>query len=255
MKKIVSFALLVMIMLTLSACSNKEFTLHSNTRFGMTITDVISEEQKHGFFMDTTETDSEGNQRIILRAKGEFAGREDGQMIYAFSSDGKLIQFHYMFKKGSLDDFESLDKKLIAKYGNPNYSSEGLTVFDVDLKWYPQQTANTPIIWNGYAPVTGASLDGKRVSTFANNLLGINLYHYYDYSCKKYTQWFVKTQNGEAVLVDHCYIYLESYQADSKISKKSNYNANYYELVIYTHFSQDEVKQYETNLATENDDL
>lgn len=251
MKKIHMVVLLLVIALCASSCASSPsaFTLHNGTKFGMTINEVIAEESKHGFFTET-KVEETGTANTKISASGEFVGHGKGKMTYAFSSDGKLIQFNYRFENSNADDFKKLNTSLIKKYGTPDYSSELHSEFPVDLKWYPEQSGETPIVWNGYAPVTGASLDGTRVREAMFNLFGTQLYNYQDYDCLEYAQWMVKAKDGSGVLIDHCRLRVESFQSDYAVSKKTNYNSSdKYELVIYTYFSPDEMRKHETETA------
>ena len=251
MKRIIGLFLFVLVIMSTSAYA-QDFTLHSGTTFGMTQEEVVLLEQSKGFFSDSVASEVKSNK---IGTSGTFAGRDNGEMYYAFDSEGKVVQFHYSFKSGNMDDFETMNATLISKYGSPDYSSESNNTFSVELKWYPEQTEDTPIIWNGYSPITGKSLDRTRMKAFLFDLLGTKLYNYQDYTCDKYAQWLIKDKDGSAVLIDHCFIGVSAYQADNSISKKSNHTQSNYELVIYTYFDSAEMKRLDTVTSQIMDDL
>lgn len=250
MKRI--FAIVLMLLLICGTACAEKFTLHNGTSFGMTAQDVIKLEQEKGFFQDA---DAESMARSMLRASGTFAGRENGEMCYAFDDDKELVQFHYTFKDGSLEEYAGTENSLIAKYGKPDYSSEECSFFPVELKWYPQNTEDMPIIWNGFAPMTGKSLDNTRMKEFMFDLLGTRLYNYQDYTCTQYSQWLVRNKDGSAVLIDHSYMHVSSFQSESPVSKKTNLHQSDYELVTYTAISTEELEALDAASEQAMDDL
>lgn len=244
---------LVLMLATQFAFADEEFTLHNGTKFGMTLSEILNKEQKEGYFTGISEDSTE---QLLITRGGVFAGRENGNMVYALDDDGKLVQFHYFFQDASLDDFNSLNSSLITKYGNPDYSSEMGNSFDVEAKWYPgSDDRGIMTITTGQAPITGASINGTRTRSFFMNFSGVNIYNYWDYDCIKYAQWVIRSNDGSAILIDHCYVNVDSYQAESIVRQTVGFSSTQYELVTYTYLSSEEMNQIEMKSSKKMDDL
>lgn len=246
-------ASLVLFLAAHVALADEEFTLHNGTKFGMTLGEILDVEQKEGYFTGISEDSTE---QLLITRGGVFAGRENGNMVYALDEDGKLVQFHYFFQDASLDDFNSLNSSLVTKYGNPDYSSEMGNSFDVEAKWYPgPDDRGIMTLTTGQAPITGASIDGTYTRAFFMSFAGIDTYSYWDYDCNKYAQWIIQLNDGSAVLIDHCYVGVDSYEADAAAQRKTNFSSSQYELVTYTHLSSEEMNQIEMKSSKKMDDL
>lgn len=159
MKKYTAFLLLAAIIFSLTACSEPEkkaapsakqaplstlacdFPLHSGVTFGMTRDEVIKKEEAAGFQMikDMTTPDKAAvslgttidhfyDEAYLpdLFSTGTFAGIPNSDVAYWFNEQGQLFRMQYSLN--CWDDTEqsrqNIQNSLVAKYGEPTYSSE-----------------------------------------------------------------------------------------------------------------------------------
>lgn len=114
MKKIISLVLMLVMMFSVSAFAEDEFSLHSGVKFGMTFEEVKALEKEAGF---ATESHEEWN---YLVAKGTIAGQKDSNVYYFFYDNKSLNWMEYSFEG---DVFQIMESSLENKYGSTEYSS------------------------------------------------------------------------------------------------------------------------------------
>ena len=154
MKKYIALFLLAVIALSLTACGEPQkenaapqstlacdFSLHSGVTFGMTRDEVIKKEEEAGFQMvkDMAAPDKAAvslctfidhfyNEAQLpdLFSTGTFAGINESEIAYWFNDQGQLFRMQYSLN--CWDDTEqsrqNIQNSLVAKYGEPTYSSE-----------------------------------------------------------------------------------------------------------------------------------
>lgn len=243
MKKALKLScLLIVILLVGTACSaNKsaassvqKFSLHNGTTFAMDKTGIMNLEAENGCSLVEKSP-------LLLRASGTFVGRDNAELFYAFDQDNALKQFHYLFDDATNEDYEHISNSLTAKYGAAHYSAAASTFLDIEAKWLPADGETCPIIWLGYTMPAGRGLDGIQMKKFALNVFGTLLYHYYNYDCDQYEQWLIRLKDGDAVLIDHSIIKVQSFQSTTPITKYSNLSNSTYEAITYTYLTKEEV--------------
>jgi len=115
MKKLLGLVLILVLLVSASAYA-EEFTLHSGTKFGMSLDEVKKLEMQNGFsfsvspYSDTT-----------LQGMGIVANQSNTTIYYSFGKSG-LSQMQYDF--ASHKGYDAVEEGLIAKYGKTDYSSE-----------------------------------------------------------------------------------------------------------------------------------
>ena len=92
MKKIASILMILVMLFSVSAFGEEEITLHSGTKFGMTMDEVRSIEEAAGF------TVPQGASNKMLQIDGQVAGYS-GTIYYYFTDNenGTLDRMEYMF--------------------------------------------------------------------------------------------------------------------------------------------------------------
>ena len=109
--------LMIAMLFSISAfAEEEEFTLHSGTKFGMTIDEVVKLEQEAGFDVRKSTLETDG----FLQVKGKIAGHEDARANYYFTDSGALYRMVYGF---SGDVYQAMENALEKKYGATEYSS------------------------------------------------------------------------------------------------------------------------------------
>lgn len=217
MKKYVAFVLLVLMIFTLAACSEPkkedaapqstlacDFSLHSGVTFGMTRDEVIKKEEAAGFQMIKdmlppekaavnlyTDIDHFYDEAQLpdLFASGTFAGIELSEMAYWFNDQGQLFRMQYSLDAWETDeqDQQNIQNSLVAKYGEPTYSSEKGT--------------NVKSVVNGY-PVTysGWQREGS-YSVPARWKPELMLSVRYEISNEEDITWVIPDENGSYVTI------------------------------------------------------
>ncbi len=234
--------LLIVAMLALTACSSggkttfsiQKFSLHSGTTFAMDKSVIVDLEAENGYSLIERSP-------LLLYTSGTFVGRDNAELFYSFDQNNVLKQFHYLFDDATNEDYENISNSLTTKYGAAHYSSAASTFFDIEAKWLPADGETCPIIWLGYAMPAGRGLDGIQMKKFALNVFGTLLYHYYNYDCDQYEQWLIRLKDGDAVLIDHSIIKVQSFQSTTPITKYSNLSNSTCETITYTYLTKEEV--------------
>lgn len=140
MKKIASILMILVMLFSVSAFGEEEFTLHSGTKFGMTMDEVRSIEEAAGF------TVPQGASNKMLQIDGQVAGYS-GTIYYYFTDNenGTLDRMEYMFSDSSI--YETMEKALEKKYGPTDYNSlRGISLpsFTVNNEEYSFNTRFAP---------------------------------------------------------------------------------------------------------------
>ncbi len=107
----------------------EDFSLHSGTVFGDSISDVKKKEQEAGFSVHE-ENSKDGKHSIFY--KGKFANINDSYLLYRFDKTGKVYNTRYSF--GDIENFDGQSKnfatiasELKKKYGDPLFDEgEGI---------------------------------------------------------------------------------------------------------------------------------
>lgn len=117
MKKMISLVLMVAMLFSVSAFAEaEEFTLHSGTKFGMSVAEVVEIEQNAGFDVRTSTLETDG----FLQVKGKIAGHDDASAAYYFTDDDTLYRMYYRFSE---NDFQAMENALEKKYGATEFNS------------------------------------------------------------------------------------------------------------------------------------
>ena len=131
MKKIIiCMILMITILFSNSAFAEEEFNLHSGTKFGMSVDEVIKLEQEAGFDVEDSHLENDG----YLEIRGKIAGYDDVIAKYYFTEDGTLHKLYYHFVSED-NIYQELEKNLEKKYGPTEYNSfagVSLPIFTVD---------------------------------------------------------------------------------------------------------------------------
>lgn len=222
-KKYTALLLLTVMVFSLTACGEQktetpaapqstlacDFPLHSGVTFGMTREEVIKKEEEAGFQMvkDMAAPDKaaiplctdidhfyDEAQLPDLFSTDTFAGINESEIAYWFNDQGQLFRMQY-----SLDCWETNEQdqtnilnSLVAKYGEPTYSSEKGT--------------NVKSVVNGY-PVTysGWQREGS-YSVPASWKPELMLSVRYEISNKEDITWVIPDENGSYVtIINHSF--------------------------------------------------
>lgn len=141
MKKIVSLMLMIAMLLSVSAFADEEFTLHSGTKFGMSVDEVVKLEQEAGFDVRKSTLETDG----FLQVKGKIAGHDDASANYYFTDSGALYRMYYRF---SGDDYQAMENTLEKKYGATEYSSlTGMSLPMFTVNGHEYSDFNTGILY------------------------------------------------------------------------------------------------------------
>lgn len=116
MKRIISLVLMFAMLFGVSAFAEEDFTLHNGTKFGMAIEEVIAIEGNNGFSLSPDETGTS------CRGEGTIANQPNSSIYYVFGDNNSLWRMCYGFN--SLETFDIVEKGLISKYGNTDFSSD-----------------------------------------------------------------------------------------------------------------------------------
>lgn len=217
MKKYVALFLLAVITLSLTACGEPQkenaapqstlacdFSLHSGVTFGMTRDEVIKKEEAAGFQMvkdmlppEKASVDLctyidhfyDEAQLPDLFTSGTFAGIPNSDIAYWFNDQGQLFRMQYSLncRETKEQDQTNILNSLVAKYGEPTYSSEKGT--------------NVKSVANGY-PVTysGWQREGS-YSVPASWKPELMLSVRYEISNEEDITWVIPDENGSYVTV------------------------------------------------------
>lgn len=217
MKKYIALFLLAVIALSLTACGEPQkenaapqstlacdFSLHSGVTFGMTRDEVIKKEEAAGFQMVKdmlppekaavnlyTDIDHFYDEAQLpdLFASDTFAGINESEIAYWFNDQGQLFRMQYSLDcwETNEQDQTNIPNSLVAKYGEPTYSSEKGT--------------NVKSVVNGY-PVTysGWQREGS-YSVPASWKPELMLSVRYEISNKKDITWVIPDEEGSYVTV------------------------------------------------------
>lgn len=132
MKRLVSLLLVVMLVLPCVGGVAEEFTLHSGTKFGMTLEEIKEIEEKSGYVVETTTDGSVWNpddSLCLWIAKTDLLGI-GGNIGYDFSpTTGLCNECFYMVvnpstKSVSRKEITRTIEKYKSKYGEPVFSGE-----------------------------------------------------------------------------------------------------------------------------------
>lgn len=202
---------LVLMLATQFAFADEEFTLHNGTKFGMNKDEVLKIESSKGF---SVTYEPEFNQ---LSGRGTIAAQADTGICYFFGDNNSLYKMSYEFS--DINCFYNIEKNLIAKYGETEYSSD-------TLKEYP--TIHT------YS-------SGKTVPMSSYSL------GYANVNRDSYSQRVIKINDKQYVLIDH-YVSLWKGVLTGKADTKLH-------TLEYLLLSDDEANIILNNSNPSNDDL
>ena len=218
MKKIISLVLMVVVLFSVSALSEEEFTLHSGVTFGMTSDEIIAKQNERGnsFSMqDGRLTNS--NSLSILDV--------DADIFYDFDENGKMTRQQFYFKN---INFAPLAKDFAKVYGEPDCSSIlGTHLVLPDASFYgplPTGQEFADKMFNSYL-VTGSRGD----------LL--------------YYQWLVEAEGGYVVIEEYGYEYY------AKVGKNPSYKIGSICLVDYRYFTKEAIDDVQTENAMKYGDI
>lgn len=209
-KAILVLVSLVLMLATQFALADEEFTLHNGTKFGMTIDEATEIESSKGFSLTS---DPKFNQ---LSGRGTIAAQADTGICYFFGDNNSLYRMDYEFS--DINCFYDIEKNLIAKYGETEYSSD-------TLKEYP-----TIYTYSFGQPVP--------MSSYSLGYANVNR--------DSYSQRVIKI-NDKYVLIDH-YVSLWKGVSTGKVSTKLH-------TLDYLLLSDDEANIILNNSNPSNDDL
>lgn len=200
---------MVLIFATQFAFADEEFTLHNGTKFGMTIDEVTEIESSKGFSLTSNNSH--------LSGRGTIAAQSDSSIDYFFGDDNRLYRMSYDFS--DINCFYDIEKNLIAKYGETEYSSD-------TLKEYP-----TIYTYSFGKPVP--------MSSYSLGYTNVNR--------DSYSQRVIKVNDTQYVLIDH-YVSLWKGVSTGKVSTKLH-------TLEYLLLSDDEANIILNNSNPSNDDL
>ena len=139
MKKIISLVLIFVMLFSVSAFAENEFTLHSGVYMGMSREQVIEAEEKNGFHPIL---DDDGD----IRVEGTIASINDSSISYCFE-DNKLnhasyrlpdcfseenpLRSKYLFKEDMMEAWTKVSSALTGKYGVPECGTVAGKYYDL----------------------------------------------------------------------------------------------------------------------------
>lgn len=248
MKKIISLALMVTMLFSVSAFA-EEFTLHNGTKFGMSMQDVAAAELSKGF---SVSPEGDG-----LYGEGIIAGRSPSAVRYFFDENEKLVHCDYFIfldhqNSSNNGNYASTNESLISKYGTPIATKETGTSLSVHSDFSPSVKGLFAMDNTGY-PMTGESISGE-IYTVPIGSDGKNA-KLVMYECPRYSQWLIEQADGTAILIDHCYI-IERYHfsTNGELAPGDDY-LSYYEMINYTLLSTEDVESLDESTNKAMDDL
>lgn len=155
MKRIISLVLMIAMLLSVSAFAEEEFTLHSGTKFGMSVDEVVKLEQEAGFDVIESTLGTSG----YLQVKGEIAGHEDAYALYYFDdNDGPMHRMTYRFDD---NDYQAMENTLEKKYGATEYSSlTGMSLPIFTVNGHEYSNFDTGILFQSAYPAFPSSGGG-----------------------------------------------------------------------------------------------
>lgn len=222
MKKYVAFVLLAVMVFSLTACGEPkkenaapqstlacDFSLHSGVTFGMTRDEVIKKEEEAGFPMvkDMAAPDKAAvslctfidhfyNEAQLpdLFSTGTFAGINESEIAYWFNDQGQLFRMQYSLN--CWDDTEqsrqNIQNSLVAKYGEPTYSSEKGTNVKSVVNGYP-------VTYSGWQREGSYSVPASWKPEF---MLSVR----YEISNEEDMTWVIPDENGSYVtIINHSF--------------------------------------------------
>lgn len=173
MKKIIILVLMFAMLFSVSASAEEKFTLHNGTKFGMTIEEVIAIEGNNGFSLSTYETGT------MCHGLGTIANQPNSSISYYFGDNNSLWRMDYGFN--SLETFDIVEKGLISKYGNTDFSSDtGLAFPNI------YTDSETP---QASVPLTSYYV-GDGILNFDARLL-------------KYSHRLIELDDGQCIFIEH----------------------------------------------------
>ena len=243
MRKVVGIILLFAVMLSSSALA-EEFSLHNNTRFGMTMEEVINKERANGYGLVQPE-DFDG-----LYGEGVIAGRSPSALRFFFNNEAEreMVQCNYVFLKTSESNFNNMNNQLVEKYGDPTYTYENDTFCPVPTKYQPHKKLG---LLYGSCPYTYRSITENTFSIPSDD----DFQYYFNYACPLYSQWLLLQPDGRAILIDHSAVveYRKGYYLNSRSNDLDRTLA--YETITYSLLSKEQVELIQANGNRTSDDL
>lgn len=242
MKKVVGIILLFAVMISSSALA-EEFSLHNDTRFGMTIEEVINQEKAKGFGLKQS-TKFDG-----LYGEGIIAGRSPSALRFFFDNEGDrgMVQCNYVFLTTSESNFNNMNNQLVEKYGDPTYTYENNTFYPVPIKYQAHKLG----LLDASCPYTYRSLTENTFSTATNG----GFQYFFVYACPLYSQWVIPQTDGSAILIDHSAVleYSQGYYNNERMSNLDQTST--YETITYSLLSKEQVDLIQMNANKISDDL
>ena len=129
MKKLISILLAMIIAMASVSALAEEFTLHSGTKFGMSLDEVKSIETSNGYTVENTslkyafyDTDGKYYSKATnaLQIKGTMAGIENSTLSYYFNDNNELFAAVYKFgplvHEGNIVEYADIQNTLSQKY-------------------------------------------------------------------------------------------------------------------------------------------
>lgn len=192
MKKIISLVLIFVMLFSVSAFAENEFTLHSGVYMGMSREQVIEAEEKNGFHPIL---DDDGD----IRVEGTIASINDSSITYCFE-DNKLnhasyrlpdglseknpLRSKYLFKEDMMEAWTKVSSALTGKYGVPECGTVAGKYYDLTA--------------------TSASFRA------GHNIVGLKESPKTDEICE---QWLIMLDDGTSVFIENT-IMIETYDEE-----------------------------------------
>lgn len=195
MKKALSMALCLLLLLGLIPAGAEEFTLHNGVTFGMNAIQVVTAEGRRNFTLhgdyslstpDLARYYDDAHQPALWGI-GMIAGIEDSEIGYWFDENSQLFRMQYSLNRWSdkiytLPILSALEKK----YGPPAYSSENGTAISSVVNGYPLTWTDFTIDtrWQEYAEWAGQDIT-----------VSLNMNNETDYT------WVIPDQDNEYLII------------------------------------------------------
>ena len=232
MKKIISMILMIAMLISVSAFAEEEFTLHSNVKFGMSLSEVKTCESENGF---TLEKYLSGSTYDI---HGKIAGLDSSWIYYSFDGN-KLIQAKYEFPAGSdyaynqsveesRSDYAKISDLLNEKYGLSEYNTLTGKIYTV------------PKMINTKDDALTCSSFGEHDYWKQPDRAWADT----DYTTLSYEEWLIDQPDGSGVYIHHC------------LYKNANSDSNEtYHKIYYTIFDAEIISSIQDATESASSDL
>lgn len=228
MKKIISFVLMVVMLLSISALAMEDFTLHNGTKFGMSPQEIVDTEAEHGFVVEFDKNSKMGS----VYGDGRVANF-DCHVSYKCPEDS-MITMVYEFDHSEVESsdyseyvtrFDTIEEGLIQKYGTADYSSQTGFSFPKVGSFGNNYKDDYPFC--GGKNVTGSKFDMEGVR-------------------EEYSHRLIELSDGNYVLIDHVVYSLRLLNSKNK---------RYYHQLRYKLLTEEEAQVIHQSMNDFADDL